>query len=309
MSVSVFAQSGYLVKGSIFDAIGPVMGATVMEIGTTNGVATDLDGNFSLQVSSAEATIEVSCIGYTSQTFLASSVPGRIILTEDNEFLDEVVVIGYGEVKKSDATGSVIAMKPDELNRVKATTTEDILLGKIAGLQVTQGSGSAGSTGTIRIRQGASLNASNEPLVIVDGMVGESIHSVNADDIESISVLKDASSAAIYGARGANGVIIITTKKGPRSSGNGIIAPKVSYRGDYSVNYDYQRLEVYDADEFRQEYIRRGWDEALLGNADSDWQKAVSQTAFNHKHTISMTGALPHVPYPFLQDSRTTRAW
>ncbi len=297
MSVSVFAQGGYLVKGSIFDALGPVSGATVMEIGTTNGIATDLEGAYALQVSSADATIEISCIGYTSQTFKAAEVPGRIILVEDTEFLDEVVVIGYGEVKKSDATGSVIAMKPDELNRVKATTTEDILLGKIAGLQVTQGSGSAGSTGTIRIRQGASLNASNEPLVIVDGMVGESIHSVNADDIESISVLKDASSAAIYGARGANGVIIITTKKGPRSGNNGFIAPKVSYRGDYSVNYDYQRLEVYDADEFREEYIRRGWDEALLGTADSDWQKAVSQTAFNHKHTLSMTGALPYVPY------------
>ena len=297
MSIVVSAQRGYQVRGTVVDAQGPVIGATVVEQGTNNGVSTGLDGDFVLSVSGPDATVEVSCIGYATVSFKASQVPGRIQLSEDNEYLDEVVVIGYGEVKKSDATGSVVAMKPDELNRVKANTTEDLLLGKIAGLQITQGSGSAGSTGTIRIRQGASLNASNEPLIIVDGMVGESIHSVNADDIESVNVLKDASSAAIYGARGANGVIIITTKKGPQSKGRQVVAPRVSYRGDYSVNYAYKKLEVYDADEFREEYIRRGWDAELLGDAHSDWQKAISQTAFNHRHTVSLRGALPYLPY------------
>ena len=296
-SIVVSAQRGYQVRGTVVDAQGPVIGATVVEQGTNNGVSTGLDGDFVLSVSGPDATVEVSCIGYATVSFKASQVPGRIQLSEDNEYLDEVVVIGYGEVKKSDATGSVVAMKPDELNRVKANTTEDLLLGKIAGLQITQGSGSAGSTGTIRIRQGASLNASNEPLIIVDGMVGESIHSVNADDIESVNVLKDASSAAIYGARGANGVIIITTKKGPQSKGRQAVAPRVSYRGDYSVNYAYKKLEVYDADEFREEYIRRGWDAELLGDAHSDWQKAISQTAFNHRHTVSLRGALPYLPY------------
>ena len=296
-AIVVSAQRGYQVRGTVVDAQGPVVGATVVEQGTNNGVSTGLDGEFVLRVSGPDATVEVSCIGYATVSFRASQVPGRIQLSEDNEYLDEVVVIGYGEVRKSDATGAVVAMKPDELNRVKANTTEDLLLGKIAGLQITQGSGSAGSTGTIRIRQGASLNASNEPLIIVDGMVGESIHSVNADDIESINVLKDASSAAIYGARGANGVIIITTKKGPQAKGGQTVAPRVTYRGDYSVNYAYQKLDVYDADEFREEYIRRGWDAALLGNADSDWQKAISQTAFNHRHTISLRGALPYLPY------------
>ena len=297
LSLPLSAQRGYQVKGTVNDAQGPVVGATVIEQGTRNGVSTGLDGEYVLTVSGPEATVEVSCIGYQTVSFRASQMPGSVVLQEDSEYLDEVVVIGYGEVRKSDATGSVVAMKPDELNRVKANTTEDILLGKIAGLQITQGSGSAGSTGTIRIRQGASLNASNEPLVIIDGMVGESIHAVNADDIASVNVLKDASSAAIYGARGANGVIIITTKKGPQTKGGQTVAPTVSYRGDYSVNYAYEKLDVYDADEFRAEYTRRGWDPELLGNAKSDWQKAISQTAFNHRHTVSLRGALPYLPY------------
>ena len=297
LSLPLSAQRGYQVKGTVNDAQGPVVGATVIEQGTRNGVSTGLDGEYVLTVSGPEATVEVSCIGYQTVSFRASQMPGSVVLQEDSEYLDEVVVIGYGEVRKSDATGSVVAMKPDELNRVKANTTEDILLGKIAGLQITQGSGSAGSTGTIRIRQGASLNASNEPLVIIDGMVGESIHAVNADDIASVNVLKDASSAAIYGARGANGVIIITTKKGPQTKGGQTVAPTVSYRGDYSVNYAYEKLDVYDADEFRAEYTRRGWDPELLGNANSDWQKAISQTAFNQRHTVSLRGALPYLPY------------
>ena len=296
-TVTVFAsaQRGYQVKGVVVDDQGPIVGATVVEQGTANGVSTDEDGAYTLTVSSGDALVEVNCLGYVALVRKASLLPQIVTLTQDNEYLDEVVVIGYGEVRKSDLTGSVVAMKPSEINRVKANSPEDLLLGKIAGLQITQGSGSAGSTGTIRIRQGASLNASNEPLIVVDGMVGESLHSVNADDIESISVLKDASSAAIYGARGANGVIIVTTKNGPQ--GNKVVAPKVSYRGDYSLNYAYQKLQVYDADEFRKEYIRRGWDAELLGNADSDWQKAITQTAFNHRHTISLRGALPNLPY------------
>lgn len=294
VTMAASAQSGYQVKGIVVDDQGPIAGATVVEQGTLNGVSTGADGSFSLKVSSADAQVEVSCIGYTTLSLRAAQVEQIVTLIPDNEYLDEVVVIGYGEVRKSDLTGSVVAMKPSEINRVKANTPEDLLLGKIAGLQITQGSGSAGSSGTIRIRQGASLNASNEPLIVVDGMVGESLHSVNADDIESISVLKDASSAAIYGARGANGVIIVTTKSGPQGKA---VAPKVSYRGDYSLNYAYQQLDVYDADEFREEYTRRGWDPALLGDANTDWQKAIMQTAFNHRHTLSLKGALPNLPY------------
>ena len=296
ISTAVFAQGGYQVKGVVADAQGPVIGATVVEQGTTNGVATGLDGEYVLTVKSADSIVEVSCIGYTTVSFKASQMPSKVLIAEDAEFLDEVVVIGYGQVKKTDATGAVVAMKPSELNRVKSTTTTDLLLGKVAGLQITQGSGSPGSSGTVRIRQGASLNASNEPLVVIDGMVDQSLSSINPEDIESFSVLKDASSAAIYGARGANGVIIVTTKKGPQA-GAKAIKPTVSYKGDYSVNYNYEYLDVYSADEFRAEYAKRGWDTSLLGNADTDWQAEITQPAFNHKHTVSLRGALPYVPY------------
>ena len=170
--ISAFAQRGYQVQGVVVDDQGPIVGATVVEQGTSNGVSTDADGAYTLTVSSGDALVEVNCLGYVALVSKASLLPQIVTLSQDNEYLDEVVVIGYGEVRKSDLTGSVVAMKPSEINRVKANSPEDLLLGKIAGLQITQGSGSAGSTGTIRIRQGASLNASNEPLIVVDGMVG-----------------------------------------------------------------------------------------------------------------------------------------
>ena len=291
--VTAFAQ-GYSVKGVISDQNGPVIGATVREQGTSRGTTTDQDGAYSLTVSSPDAIVEISCIGYTTVSFKAGELPQILPLSEDNEFLDEVVVIGYGEVRKTDLTGSVIAIKPSEINRVKMTTTTDLLLGKVAGLQITQGSGSPGSSGTVRIRQGASLNASNEPLVVIDGMVEQSLSSINPADIESISVLKDASASAIYGSRGANGVIIVTTKKGPSG---GVSAPKVTYQGDFSVNQNYRWLDVYSADEFRTEYAKRGWDVSKLDTADTDWQKAIMRTAYTHKHTVSLAGATRHLPY------------
>lgn len=148
VTMAASAQRGYQVKGIVVDDEGPVAGATVVEQGTINGVSTGADGAFTLTVGGADVLVEVSCIGYTTVVSKASLLPQIVTLTPDNEYLDEVVVIGYGEVRKSDLTGSVVAMKPSELNRVKANTPEDLLLGKIAGLQITQGSGSAGSTGT-----------------------------------------------------------------------------------------------------------------------------------------------------------------
>ena len=150
------AQSGYEVKGVIVDEIGPVVGATVMEPGTSTGTVSDLDGNFTLAVSSADATVEVSCIGYATQTFKASEMPATITLSEDNEFLDEVVVIGYGTVKKDDMTGSVTAIRTDEINRGAITSTQELLKGKVPGLHVIPGDGGPGSSSTIRIRGAAS---------------------------------------------------------------------------------------------------------------------------------------------------------
>ena len=166
MGTNVFAQGGYQVKGVVVDSMGPVIGATVLEAGTTNGTPTGLDGDFILTVSSADAVVEVSCIGYATQTFKASDVPAEIFMVEDTEFLDDVVVIGYGTVKKSDLTGSVSTVKADEINKGSITSPADLLRGKTAGVVVTAGSGMPGSAATVRIRGGASLSADSNPLYV-----------------------------------------------------------------------------------------------------------------------------------------------
>ena len=217
------AQSGYEVKGFVLDQVGPIVGATVVEQGTSNGTSTGLDGEYKFSVSGAEAIVEISCIGYKTQTFKASQVPQRLTLDEDALFLDDVVVIGYGTVKKEDMTGSIVAIKSDELSRGAVVSTQDMLKGKIPGLHIIPGDGGPGSGSTIRIRGAASLNASNNPLIVIDGVpiadnggqgMSNPLDMLNPNDIDSFTVLKDASSAAIYGSRGANGVIIVTTKTG-----------------------------------------------------------------------------------------------
>ena len=191
----VFAQgAGYQVKGVVVDAIGPVIGASVIEQGTSNGVSTGLDGDFTLTVSNANAVVEISCIGYATQSFTASAVPAVITLSEDAEFLDDVVVIGYGTVKKTDMTGSVVAIKNDEINRGAITSPAQAMMGKVSGMLVTPASGSPGEGATIRIRGAASLNANNDPLIVIDGVpitreggagMGDPLASVNPNDIES----------------------------------------------------------------------------------------------------------------------------
>ena len=223
---TVFAQGGYQVKGVVVDELGPVMGAVVLEQGTSNGVSTGLDGDYVLMVSGPDAIVEISCMGFATQTFPANQVPATVTLVDDANFLDEVVVIGYGTVKKSDLTGSVATVKADEINKGVITTPADLLRGKSAGVVVTSGSGMPGAGATVRIRGGASLNASNDPLYIIDGLpvsndgisgMGDPLSTINPEDIESFTVLKDASATAIYGSRASNGVIVITTKKGSRT--------------------------------------------------------------------------------------------
>ena len=157
VSANLSAQSGYEVKGVIIDQYGPVIGATVMEAGTSNGVSTDLDGNFSLKVSSKDAVVEVSCIGYTSQSFTASQMPASITLSEDSKLLEESVVIGYGTVKKSDMTGAVTSIRAEDVNRGAVTSPSSMLLGKVSGLNITPASGQPGASSTIRIRGAAPL--------------------------------------------------------------------------------------------------------------------------------------------------------
>ena len=253
IAVQTFAQS-LTVQGVVKDNTGEaVIGANVVVKGTTNGTITDFDGNFQLQAKKGDIIV-VSFIGYQSQE-LPAAANMNVILKDDSEILDEVVVIGYGSVKKDDATGSVTAIKPDELSKGITTNAQDMLTGKVAGVSVISNDGTPGGGAQIRIRGGSSLNASNDPLIVIDGLaidnegikgMSNGLSMVNPEDIETFTVLKDASATAIYGSRASNGVIIITTKKG--KSGQ---APKVSYSGSVSVSTTQKRYDVLDGDEYR----------------------------------------------------------
>jgi len=299
-SWTVSAQSGYQVKGVVVDAMGPVIGATVMEQGTTNGTPTGLDGDYILNVSSANAVVEISCIGYASQTFKASEVPATVTLSEDTNFLDEVVVIGYGTVRKDDMTGSVAAVKADQLNKGVVSSPSALLQGKSAGVVITAGSGAPGSGSTIRIRGGSSLNASNDPLIVIDGLpvsndgisgTSDALASINPNDIESFTVLKDASATAIYGSRASNGVILITTKKGT-SSINGFPTVDADFTASVSQNTKY--VDVMDADQLRSALASyKGVDSdayKALGNANTNWQKEIYQLAQTYEGNVSLSG-------------------
>ena len=238
LSVGAYAQN-ITVKGHVKDALGGVIGASIVEKGNaTNGTITDLDGNFSLNVPKG-STLVISFIGYKTQEVAAA--PSIIVtLVEDSELLDEVVVVGYGRTKKDDLTGSVTAIKPDELSKGITNNAQDMLVGKVAGVDVITAGGTPGAGAQIRVRGGSSLNASNDPLIVIDGLtidnetpkgMSNPLAMVNPNDIETFTVLKDASATAIYGSRASNGVIIITTKKGKSGS-----APKVSYNGDMTIS-------------------------------------------------------------------------
>ena len=303
------AQGGYTVRGVVEDQLGPVIGASVVEQGTQNGTMTGLDGDFVLKVSSPDSPVEISCVGYVSQVYPASGMPDKIVLQEDAEFLDEVVVIGYGTVKKDDMTGSVAAIKAEDLNRGAVVNTQDMIKGKIPGVLVTPGDGGPGSSSRIRVRGSASLNASNDPLIVIDGVpiaqgaggaMSNPLDLLNPNDIESFSVLKDASASAIYGSRASNGVILITTKKGAGS------VPKVSYSGSASVQNVSRRVPVMSPSElvafYSQTYpsgtptgdkVRE-----LTGKYLTDWQDLIFRTAFATEHNVSVRGKVgDRMPY------------
>ncbi|MBO4917913.1 MAG: TonB-dependent receptor [Bacteroidales bacterium] len=311
MATSVFAQGGYQVKGVVTDAMGPVIGATVIEQGTSNGTVTGIDGDYVLNVANANSIIEISCIGYTTLTFKASEVPSEVTLEEDSEFLDEVVVIGYGTVKKSDLTGSVSTVKADEINKGVITSPADLLRGKSAGVVVTSGSGMPGSGATIRIRGGSSINASNDPLIVIDGLpisndgisgMSDPLSSINPEDIESFTVLKDASATAIYGSRASNGVIVITTKKGSKT---GTAMPKVAMDFTASVNTIAKYNDLLDADGIvdliRKFYGVNSAAEQHLGlNGqlyNTDWQKEIYHMAPTYDGNLSLNGRVGFLPY------------
>ena len=296
-----YAQGGYGVSGTVEDADGPIVGATVLEQGTSNGTITGPDGGFSLTVSSPDSPVEISCIGYASQTYDASMLPSTVILKEDTQYLDEIVVIGYGTVKKDDLTGSITAIKTEELNRGAVVSTQDLLKGKIAGLLVTPGDGGPGSGSRIRIRGSASLNASNDPLIVIDGVpvasgaaggMSNPLDLLNPNDIESFSVLKDASAAAIYGSRASNGVILITTKKGVGGR------PQVAYNGSFSIQQNTKTVPVMSAAELSRFYTELYPADTstgaivadMLKGYDTDWQSLIFRTALATEHNMSIYG-------------------
>lgn len=297
------------VSGVVTDEAGEaVIGATIQEKATSKGTITDFDGKYRIDVD-ADAVLVFSYVGYSAQEI---GVGGRtvinVVMREDSQLLDEVVAIGYGVVKKNDATGSITAINPDPTNKGLNTNMQEMLQGKVAGVNVTTDGGSPGGGATIRIRGGSSLNASNDPLIVIDGLamdntgiqgVSNPLSMVNPNDIETFTVLKDASATAIYGSRASNGVIIITTKKGTAGQ-----KPQVTYDGNFSTGFLADRLSVLDGNEYR-EYINaldaQGVmsDDAMahLGTANTDWQAAIYRPALSTDHNISVAGGAKNMPY------------
>ncbi len=286
------AQTGYKVSGTVEDDMGPVIGASVIEQGTSNGIMTDFDGKYSLVVSSADAVIEISCIGYATQSFKASEVPATVMLHEDSEFLSEVVVIGYGSQSKKEVTGSVASLKPDDFNKGNVANPMGLLQGKVAGLNVIKNGGDdpAQNSYNVQLRGVGSLNGSTEPLYVIDGVPGGSLSSVQPSDIESIDILKDGSAAAIYGTRANAGVVLITTRRGNKDG-----VSKAEYSGAASVGFISNVPRVLTASEYRELMVAKG-----LGNdygADTDWVKAISRNPITHTHNVSLTGGTADFNY------------
>ena len=287
------------VKGEVTDAQNgeALIGATVTVEGEKGGTVTDFDGNFSLQVSSSAKKIKVSYIGYIDKV-LAISDKMQVKLESDSKALADVVVIGYGTARKSDLTGSVATVKAKDFNKGLVSSPEQLINGKVSGVQIMSNSGSASAGSTIRVRGGASLNASNDPLIVLDGVPLEQggisgnssnfLSMINPSDIESMTVLKDASSTAIYGSRASNGVIIITTKKGQQGG------LKVNFNTTNSMQTRAQMVDMLSHDDFVNVINQFGTDnqKSLLGNANTDWNDEVYRTAFGTDNNLSLSGSI-----------------
>ncbi|MBQ4821097.1 SusC/RagA family TonB-linked outer membrane protein [Aquimarina sp. MMG016] len=295
--MSFFAQS--TVTGTVTDAGNgqPIPGVNIIVKGTTNGTTTDFDGIYSVNNVNNGDILVFSYVGFIAQEFTYSGQSSlNVVLEEDTAQLEQVVLIGYGTSRKKDLTGSVALVTSDNFNTGNNVTAENLVTGRVAGVNINTGGGPAANS-EIRIRGGASLNASNDPLIVVDGLPlydprdlsngsRSVLSAINPNDIESFSILKDASSAAIYGNRGANGVIIITTKKGRKKL-------QISLDSKTTVNRLPQTIDVFSADDYR-DYITTNFPDRvdLLGNASTDWQDEIYRDAFSADHNLSISGSL-----------------
>lgn len=302
-AIGATAQS-ITVRGTVVDPSGePLIGASILAEGTSVGTATDIGGNYAINVN-PDATLVFSYVGYDPQSV---AVKGRttidVTMKENSVMLNEVVAIGYGVVKKSDATGSVAVVKPDEIEAGLATSVQDMLVGQTPGVVVTTAGGPEGGA-SIRVRGGSSLNASNEPLIVLDGVpldnggvqgMGNPLAMISPENIESMTILKDASATAIYGARASNGVIIVTTKRG--KSGK----PQINFSANMYINHAHKRWDVLSADEFRNLIVERFGENSdaanALGDTSTDWQDEVLRTTVSSDYSLSIGGTAGVLPY------------
>ena len=309
-SISAFAQER-VVTGKVTDSKdgSPLSGVTVQVKGTKNATQTAADGSFKIKVNSDGAILVLSSVGFAKQEVAASSSPISVSLVQAKASLDEVVVVGYGTVRKKDLTGAVTTVTAKDFQGGNITTPEQMIAGKVAGVSITSNSGAPGAGSTILIRGGAYLNASNDPLIVVDGVplstdgisgVASPLSLINSDDIESFTILKDASSTAIYGSRASNGVILITTKHG--KSGKG----QFHFSTSFSVGKLIKDIPVMDANTYRTfldtisennpSKVRTS-DTSLLGTSSTDWQKQIYQTAITSNNNLSYAGSIKNIPF------------
>lgn len=287
------------IKGKVVDENGlPLPGATIIEIGTNKSVSTDNNGNFEITVGNINSEISISFVGYKSKRISVNQKNINIQLFPEPSDLKEVIVqVGYGTIRKKDVTGSLTTLKPDALNKGIQATVLDAIVGRIAGVNVVPGSGAPGSTGTIRIRMGASLSANNDPLIIIDGVPVEnaSLNFINPEDIDTYTVLKDASATAIYGSRASNGVVIINTKKGSNKGGISI-----NYNSSLTSSEAQGFISNLSADEYRlafPKFVTGAPATFKLGEANTNWQKEIYRTAFGMDHNLSFAGSFKQMPY------------
>ena len=291
-----FAQRERAVRGSVVDEMNdPMMGVTIKVPDSSVGTVTDLDGNFLLYVDDAAQELQISYIGYVTQTVKITPTPLKITLREDTQMLESGVVIGYGTQRKSDLTGSISNVKSEDFNGGLVSSPEQLINGKVSGVQILSDGGSPTGGSSIRIRGGASLNASNDPLIVLDGVPLESggisgsgnfLSMINPNDIESITVLKDASSTAIYGSRGSNGVILIQTKKGSQDR------MKVTFNTTQSMQVKTKLADMLSPEEFRNVINTQGTDaqKSLLGTASTNWNEEIFHKAYGTDNNVSLLG-------------------
>lgn len=305
VQLTAFAQTK--VSGTVKDANGePIIGASVSVKGGSTGAVTDIDGNYSIANVSGKATLVFSYVGFVSQEVPVNNRSTiNIKLLEDNNELNEIVVVGYGTMKKSDLTGSVSDLQSKDFNKGLVTSPSDLLQGRTAGVNITSNGGEPGGGVTIRVRGSNSIRSGQDPLYVIDGVpldasndlqaaggsitgVGSSSYTnplnyINADDIETITVLKDASASAIYGSRAANGVVLITTKKNTQGKA------QVNYSGSVSVSYLPKKLDMLNASEYKAFAQQKNVEITDLGH-DTDWQDEIFRTSFAHNHNLSISG-------------------